>query len=209
MMCSCCVIYATFIANIRQKIFGKNCSKTLLTLQLRVACQSGKTLVKTTGNDLELLLSPSRRGLCVHLLGAEKKFCLWNPGILYSQEENAVPKDVYGFLHLSGLPSCFSPTLLPLLSTYPRDEHSSWLLLCHFVLSEKVIFSDSLVSFSQLVIGHAWVLLTHPEWVISLNPLWKLREKLLLLPHFGHLFFGWGSLRSSPLRTEINSPYFA
>lgn len=54
----------------------KKFSKTLLTLKLCVACQSDKTVVKFTGSDPELLLSPSRRGLCVHLLGAKEKFCL-------------------------------------------------------------------------------------------------------------------------------------
>lgn len=188
MICSCCVIYATFIANIRQKIFGKNCSKTLITLQLCVACQSDKTMVKITGNDLELLLSPSRRGLHVHLLHEEGKFCLWNPRIPYFEVENAVPKDM--FLYLSGLPSWFSPALLPLLSTPPRDKHSSW-LLCHFVFSKNVGFFW-FPCFLFPAGYRTYVSVVNTSWVGSffLNLLWKLREKLLLLPPFGHLFFG-------------------
>lgn len=124
MICSCCVIYTTFIASIRQKIFGKNCSKTLLILQLCVACQSDKTMVKITGNDPELLLSPSRRGLWVHLRCRGKVLPIKPQNPILSGGK-CYPKRHNCFLYLSDLPSWFSPTLLPLFSTHSRDEHSS------------------------------------------------------------------------------------
>lgn len=158
LLCHLCYPYS------KQKIFGKKFSKILLTLQLCVACQSDKTVVKFTGSDPELLLSPSRRGLCVHLLGAKEKFCLWNPRILYSEKENAVPNDIYVFYTCQILLAC-SLQLFFLSFPHIQGMIVSPDFLCQFVFSKIVSFSYSLVSFSQLVLGHAWMLLTHPKWV--------------------------------------------
>lgn len=170
------------------------------------------SMVKITGNGLELLLTPSRRGLYVHLKCRGKDFILWNPRNSHSPEENTVQKDIYAFI-----PTRSSYLVLPNSSSSPSHTWKEWAfltsLLHHFIYSSNNagFFPNSFVSFIQLVLGHPWMLL-NTLWVGLF--LWILCESwgkscyCSNILGFFCLFFCFlnGSLALSEQKTEVISP---
>ena len=69
LLCHLCYVYCKRKA---EDLLGKTTLKTC-SFCIYVWLVSLISMVKITGDDLELLLTPSRRGLCVHLLGADEK----------------------------------------------------------------------------------------------------------------------------------------
>lgn len=85
--------------------------------------------VKITGDDLELLPFPSRRGLHISL-GCRGKDFIYEILEADTLGRKMLSLKTYMLLYLSGVPIWFSPILPPPLPKPPGEEHFSWLLCC-------------------------------------------------------------------------------